>query len=69
MSRNWLKPLAALALLGAVGLTTTVPAQAQVYFGGPGFGVGIGEPWYYHHYYGPYHHHYWRHHYYYRDWD
>ncbi len=68
MTRTWLKPLAALALLGAVGLATTVPAQAQVYFGGPGFDVGVGAPWHYHHYYGPYHH-YWRHHYYYRDWD
>ncbi len=69
MTRTWLKPLAALALLGAVGLATAVPAQAQVYFEGPGFDVGVGAPWHYHHYYGPYHHHYWRHHYYYRDWD
>ncbi|HLH88033.1 MAG TPA: hypothetical protein VKX28_06200 [Xanthobacteraceae bacterium] len=58
MTRNWLKPLAALAFLGAMGLATTMPAQAQgVYFEGPGFDVGVGAPWHHHHYYyGPYHH-------------
>ncbi len=68
MTRNWLKPLAALAFVGAIGLTTTVRAQAQgFYVQGPGFDVGVGYPWYHHHYYyGPYRHY--RHHRYY-DWD
>lgn len=69
MTKNWLKPLAALALLGTIGLATTIPARAQgVYFEGPGFDVGVGAPWhhYHHYYYGPYHHR-WHGRYY--DWD
>jgi hypothetical protein len=68
MTRNWLKPLAALAFLGAMGLATTTPTQAQgVYVEGPGFDVGVGAPWRYHHYYyGPYHHR-WHDRYYYDD--
>jgi hypothetical protein len=70
MTRNWLKPLAALAFLGTIGLAATTPAQAQgVYVEGPGFNVGVGAPRpYYHHYYyhGPYRH-YWHDRYY--DWD
>jgi hypothetical protein len=71
MTRNWLKPLAALAFLGAMGLATMTPAQAQgVYVEGPGFDVGVGAPWRYHHpyYYGPYHHR-WNDRYYYDDED
>ena len=68
MTRNWLKPLAAIALLGTIGLATTTPVQAQgFYVEGPGFDVGVGAPRYYHHYYhGPYRH-YWRHRY--HHWD
>jgi hypothetical protein len=76
MTRKLPKLLLPLAFVGAMMAGSATPSLAQgLYFGGPGFGVGVGRPWYRHHYYygGPYayarpYHRYWGHRYY-RDWD
>jgi hypothetical protein len=79
MTRTLAKTLVALGFVGAMAVGTATPSLAQgVYFGGPGFGVEVGRPWYRHHYYEPrpyayygrpYHHRrYWRERYY-GDWD
>lgn len=54
MTRNVMKILGALAVVGAVAVTTARPSSAQgFYFSGPGFSFGIGTPWY-GGYYAPY---------------
>ena len=41
------RTIAALGFIGAVAVGTSSPSAAQgVYFQGPGFGVGIGNPYY-----------------------
>jgi hypothetical protein len=45
--RTMTKWLVALGSVGAAALTVPSIASAQgIYFGGPGFGVGVGEPYY-----------------------
>jgi hypothetical protein len=46
--------MAALGLVGAVALMSSSPASAQIFFGGPGFGVEIGAPYYGYGGYAPY---------------
>jgi hypothetical protein len=56
--RTTAKWLAALGVVGAAALSVPSIASAQgFYFGGPGFGVGVGDPYYYSYnrpYYGGY---------------
>jgi len=47
MQRMWIVALGLMA--GALAAPTS--ASAQVYFGGPGFNVGFGAPYYGHRYY------------------
>jgi hypothetical protein len=54
--RTTAKWLAALGIIGAAALSVPSVASAQgVYFGVPGFGVGVGAPYYYG---GPYYNYY-----------
>jgi hypothetical protein len=72
MTRNAMKILGALAIVGTVAVGTATPSVAQgFYFSGPGFSFGVGTPYYYgyRYYYGgpyayyyPYHRHWWWHH-------
>lgn len=51
--RTTAKWLAALGVIGAAALSVPSGASAQgIYFSGPGFGFGVGDPYYY--YGGPY---------------
>jgi hypothetical protein len=50
--RTATKWLMALSVIGAAALSVPGAASAQgIYFGVPGFGVGVGAPWYGHRYY------------------
>ncbi|MFY9837913.1 MAG: hypothetical protein WAK55_15890 [Xanthobacteraceae bacterium] len=66
--RTLTRTAAALGLIGAVAIGTTVPVMAQgVYLNAPGVHVGVGQP--YHRHYGYYDHPYYRDHPYHRHYD
>ena len=63
--RTLTRTAAALGLIGAVAIGTTVPVIAQgVYLNAPGVHIGVGHP--YHRHYGYYDHPYYRDHPYHR---